>query len=299
MKFNLFIFCAFAFAIIACNQSATDKPTYLSNGYEYKMYFDKPGTPPLRGQVVTMDYEVIDDFGNVIDDSRVAPVKPAVVVPDERNKEMLSNPLLSLIELMSPGDSADVMVPIDSLPSPPQEFMQSKVITYRVKLLTVEDANDYRKRMHENRDAKKAAMLAQGERVKKQADSALAKYKDGSLAGRQVAKNQGMQVVVIDEGTGPKAEYGDRVFVHYYGYFEDGESFDNSYRTGRPLDFYIGKGGIIEGWSAGIPEIGEGGFGLLDIPAGLAYGSEGNPPVVPPNTDLLFYVIVDKVEKLR
>ncbi|NNE25828.1 MAG: hypothetical protein HKN09_03210, partial [Saprospiraceae bacterium] len=243
---NIYLFVTLAL-LVACNQQPSNKATYLSNGYEYKMHFDKPGTPPLRGQVVTMDYEVLDDFGNVIDDSRVAPVKPAVVVPEERNKEMLSNPLLSLIELLSPGDSADVMVPIDSLPSPPQEFMQSKVITYRVKLLTVEDANDYRKRMHEKRDAKKAEMEALGNRVKKQALTALEKYQSGTLAGRRISKNQGMQVVVVDEGTGPKAEYGDRVFVHYYGFFKDGKSFDNSYKAGRPFSFYIGKGGAIEG----------------------------------------------------
>ena len=284
---------------MACDQKTVGERKVLSNGYEYIMHLNVPGPPPSRGQVVTMDYEVIDDFGNIIDDSRTAPIKPAVVVPENRNKEMMSNPLLSLIELMSPGDSADVFVPIDSLPSPPQEFMQSKIITYRVKLLTVEEQDEYRRRMHNAQDAEKAAMAALGAKVEAQARAALEEYQEGTLAGRRVPKNQGMQVVVIDEGTGPKPEYGDRVFVHYFGFFKDGKTFDSSYKAGRPLSFYVGKGGIIEGWAAGIPEIGKGGYGILDIPASLAYGSEGNPPTIPPNTDLLFYVIVEKVEKLQ
>ncbi len=269
----------------------------LPNGYKYEIFQDETGIPAVPGMAVTMHLEIIDDFGNILDDSRSAPIIPSFVVPEANSGELQRNPLLSLVEILSPGDSAAVYVPIDSLPNPPQEFMQSKILTYKVKMITVENADDYRRKMHKKQDETQKLMAALGDAVEKEAALAISAYQEGSLQGRLVNKNLGMKVLVLNEGHGEKAAHGERVDVHYYGFFEDGSSFDNSYKVGKPYSLYIGKGGAIQGWMAGVPEVGEGGTAILDIPYQLAYGDQGNPPVIPPNTDLLFYIKVDKVYK--
>jgi FKBP-type peptidyl-prolyl cis-trans isomerase len=75
----------------------------------------------------------------------------------------------------------------------------------------------------------------------------------------------------------------------------DGTVFDESYKRGRPLDFVLGQGSVIRGWDVGIAGMKEGGKRRLIIPSDMAYGPEGNPPVIPPSAPLVFDVELVKV----
>jgi FKBP-type peptidyl-prolyl cis-trans isomerase len=90
-------------------------------------------------------------------------------------------------------------------------------------------------------------------------------------------------------GTGALAQAGDTVTVNYVGSFLDGQQFDNSYVTGRPIAFRIGAGQVIAGIEQGVVGMRVGGKRRLTIPASLAYGSQGRGPI-PPNTPLRFEV---------
>jgi FKBP-type peptidyl-prolyl cis-trans isomerase FkpA len=52
----------------------------------------------------------------------------------------------------------------------------------------------------------------------------------------------------------------------------------------------IGSTGAIAGFSQGVTGMKVGGRRRLVIPAALAYGSQGNPPRIPPNATLVFDV---------
>jgi len=291
---HLIYFCFLITVIFSCKENSNLR---LENGYEYKILTDISGSLPNATDVVMMDFEIIDVFGNTLDDSREANVRPTFQIPESRTSELNKNPLLSLIEIMSPGDSAEVYVPIDSLPNPPQEFKQSPMITYRVKMISVEDVISFNKRIKKENEDHLKLMNLLGAEVKNEAERSIEYFNNGSLKGRLVEKNQGMKVMVTNEGAGNKASYGDQVSVHYFGFFKDGTSFDNSYKAGKPFTFVLGKGGAIEGMMIGAAEVGEGGSAILDIPSGLAYGSAGNPPLIPPDADLVFYIKIDKVSK--
>ena len=78
-------------------------------------------------------------------------------------------------------------------------------------------------------------------------------------------------------GTGRAAAVGDTVFVDYTGIRSaDGLKFDSSYERDEPLDFPLGRGGVIKGWDDGLIGAQAGTVRRLDIPADLAYGD--NPP---------------------
>lgn len=91
-------------------------------------------------------------------------------------------------------------------------------------------------------------------------------------------------------GTGTEAKSGKLVSVHYTGTLVDGKKFDSSLDRGQPFDFKLGAGMVIKGWDQGIVGMKVGGKRRLEIPADLAYGARGFPPVIPPNSTLIFDV---------
>jgi len=94
----------------------------------------------------------------------------------------------------------------------------------------------------------------------------------------------------VTTGTGPAAEAGDTVSVHYTGTLTDGTKFDSSKDRGTPFIFTLGRGNVIEGWEKGIPGMQVGGVRKLTIPSDMAYGNQGVPGVIPGGATLLFEV---------
>lgn len=98
----------------------------------------------------------------------------------------------------------------------------------------------------------------------------------------------GIAYAIEEAGSGPAAEKGKTVFIHYEGSLLDGSLFDSSRARGdEPFHFTLGEGYVIPGWEQGIPAFREGDKGILLIPSLLAYGPRGVGPI-PPNTVLRF-----------
>ncbi|MGI8747156.1 MAG: FKBP-type peptidyl-prolyl cis-trans isomerase [Deinococcus sp.] len=100
----------------------------------------------------------------------------------------------------------------------------------------------------------------------------------------------GLQVEMLQEGSGPQAQKGQTVSVHYTGTLEDGQKFDSSHDRGQPIEFVLGSGQVIRGWDEGIASLRVGDRATLTIPAELGYGARGIPGVIPGGATLLFDV---------
>jgi FKBP-type peptidyl-prolyl cis-trans isomerase len=100
--------------------------------------------------------------------------------------------------------------------------------------------------------------------------------------------SKGVQIETIKEGTGAAPKPTDTVKVHYKGTLIDGTEFDSSYKRGEPISFPLNR--VIAGWTDGVQQIKVGGKSRLVIPAELAYGEEGSPPTIPPNSTLVFEI---------
>ena len=88
---------------------------------------------------------------------------------------------------------------------------------------------------------------------------------------------------------------GQLVTVHYIGKLTNGKQFDSS--VGRqPFSFKIGVGQVIKGWDEGVATMSLGEVATLTISPEYGYGSRGSPPVIPPNSVLLFQVQLLKID---
>ncbi len=110
------------------------------------------------------------------------------------------------------------------------------------------------------------------------------------VAGDGVKTDSGLQYWDVKVGTGQVANDGDRVKVHYTGWFTNGKKFDSTVDANQPYSFTLGKGEVIKGWDEGIAGMKVGGKRQLHIPPELAYGDAGYKTIVPPNATLIFDV---------
>lgn len=85
----------------------------------------------------------------------------------------------------------------------------------------------------------------------------------------------GMQHKVIQAGVenGATPAAGERVTVHYHGYFPNGEVFDSSYAKASPITHT--SNGFISGWNESLAEMSVCEARTLYVPADLAYGNSG------------------------
>jgi peptidylprolyl isomerase len=94
----------------------------------------------------------------------------------------------------------------------------------------------------------------------------------------------------LSVGSGTEATTGKTVSVHYTGTLTDGSKFDSSLDRGKPFEFQLGAGRVIKGWDQGVVGMKVGGKRKLTIPSELAYGARGFPPVIPPDSTLVFEI---------
>lgn len=106
-----------------------------------------------------------------------------------------------------------------------------------------------------------------------------------------------LQYADIVEGEGEQAQTGDQVEVKYVGAFwETGEEFDSSWSRGadETIAFGVCREGVVPGFSVAPTGMQVGGRRLVVLPPEFAYGAQGSPPTIPPDSTLVF--VIDLVE---
>ena len=98
----------------------------------------------------------------------------------------------------------------------------------------------------------------------------------------------GLYYSMFKEGTGKTPSPDSNVTIDYFGYFTDGEAFDQN------ENFEINLSEVIPGWVEGLQLFKEGGAGVLFIPAHLGYGIEDNGSI-PGGSVLIFDIQLNKV----
>lgn len=106
----------------------------------------------------------------------------------------------------------------------------------------------------------------------------------------------GLYYVEKKKGTGPVAEVGKTLVVHYTGTTIDGKIFDSSLQRGQTFSFVLGRGQVIPGWDEAFQFMKQGGEARFIIPSNLAYGKAGYSNLILPYSTLVFEVELVEVK---
>lgn len=153
-------------------------------------------------------------------------------------------------------------------------------------LLTREQADAEREQFIRQRQQSLEQQRVEDARINREEGEAFLAANAGR-DGVQVTES-GLQYRVIEEGDGARPAASDQVTVHYSGRLINGVEFDSSRARGEPATFGLGQ--VIPGWTEGLQLMREGGRYEFFIPSDLAYGEQGRPGPIGPNSTLIFDV---------
>lgn len=103
-----------------------------------------------------------------------------------------------------------------------------------------------------------------------------------------VKKPSGLVFVEEKAGSGANPKATDTVTVNYKGTLVDGTEFDSSYKRNEPATFRLDQ--VIKCWTEGLQMMKPGGKARLACPASIAYGDNGQGPLIKPGSTLSFEV---------
>ncbi|KAM4622528.1 peptidyl-prolyl cis-trans isomerase FKBP10 [Discoglossus pictus] len=107
-------------------------------------------------------------------------------------------------------------------------------------------------------------------------------------------KNDEIQITTIHKPSDCNRTVKDSDFVryHYNGTLLDGTYFDSSYSRSSTYDTYVGSGWLIKGMDQGLLGMCAGEKRKIIIPPYLGYGEKGYSTVIPPQSSLVFDVLL-------
>ncbi len=246
-------------------------------GLMYAIVTEGQGASPKPGDTVSILFTGSLPDGKVWD-SVTDRNKPRTMALNVR--ETLPG-LVEGISLMKPGGKAKFIVPPLLAYGPGARLDKTippdSTLIFDVELLEVKTAEQM------------AAASAQEEQ------EFIAKIE--AETGKKFEKTaSGLMYLKLTEGNGPAVTPTSKVRAHYTGWLLNGTKFDSSVDRGQPIPVDLSRGGVIPGWIEGLKLMKLGDKWKFVIPPELAYGRAGRPPVIPPNSALVFDIEVVGVE---
>ncbi len=294
LKGTISQFSGLCLVLLLLNACQTEpKETKTQSGFTYIHHVKNNGPTPKEGEEAEFHVD-LRNHEKVINTSRSQGRPARAIIPTMEQIAKTPSPIVDALLLMSVGDSLTVMQSTDSLPNKPPQFADSPLIYFDVVLSGIKSKEEIEKERAEQAAQVEIAKARESE-VAATTTGLLTSYKANKLGDKLQSTGTGLKYTVIEEGTGPQAEVGKLVNVHYYGMTTDGNEFDNSFKRGSAYPVPVGRGQVIKGWDEGIPLFKEGTKAVLFIPHELGYGEAGSPPNIPPRAELVFYVEIEKV----
>lgn len=292
MKANAFWLFLIAGALfVAGCQGEVSKKT--PSGFDVIFHTQNDGPKPQANEWIYFIYSIsVND--SLVDSWKEGMPRQRMKMPAEVSNTTDGFFALEAFQMMAKGDSVTLKVPASSLPPGLPPFIKpTDILVYTFKIDDIKDEAGYQADLTKEREQmeKDRAQFVQKEQeIKAIADKVVADFKAGANKSEVKTTASGLKYIIHEEGSGALPQQGQTVEAHYYGTLGDGQSFDNSYKRGEPISFSLGMGQMIKAWDEAFALFKQGTKATLVVPPSLGYGEQGSPPVIPPNTDLYFYV---------
>jgi FKBP-type peptidyl-prolyl cis-trans isomerase FkpA len=294
MKLRIIVIIAGIFMLASCAQDAAEEMT--SGGFKYKLMSEGGAEKAKDGEYVffhvNMKADDVEQFN-----SRTNGQESMIQLKEQPNTNIITGALQEVLMTAAVGDSIVLMVPTDSLKNlgfPPNDT--TKVLYYNIRVTDILDEENYNTKISSERaeaESKAAVVRARLPEIEQFVDETYRYIASGKAGDNIQTTASGLQYIMHEEGTGEQLKEGDVASVHYYGILKsNGNVFDNSWKRGEELQFQIGAGQVIRGWDEGVALLRGGSKATLIIPYELGYGAQGNPPSIPAESDLIFYIEV-------
>lgn len=111
-----------------------------------------------------------------------------------------------------------------------------------------------------------------------------------SFAGEPTELEEGITIRDVIMGTGPEATEGQNAVINYLAELPDGTAIANTFNTGDLQVVPLNDDPMLSGLRKAIVGMKVGGVRRVELAPEHAFGPEGNPPMVPPDTDVIFEV---------
>jgi FKBP-type peptidyl-prolyl cis-trans isomerase len=294
--------------LISCNQYEK-----TGSGFAYKITSKGSKNKISQGKIIKYNIELkLVEKDTILQTTKGK--LPAYLLVD--SARMIKYFFTEIVTQCAEGDKIDFNLSVDSLknkkmiPDYDKLFTKGSTVHGKVEIIKVfaseKEANDdYAKEMAVEQQRRQKDMEKEIAAQQKRADSlkpAQIKELQDYLKKNNITAQQtpeGMFVEIQNPGTGPKADSGKVAAVLYRGTLLNGSFFDGNMGAGaksnEPYPVTIGQHGVIPGWEIGLKYLAKGGKARFFIPAILAYGEQGNPPVIPANAGLVFEIEVKDV----
>ncbi len=302
MKPILFIPFLFLLFLFSCQSDQLDRKT--SSGYHYLLHQKGEGPHANPGDYVYYHARMYYQ-GKVQQDSRTIGSQPFYMIPvKEDQQSTAAGSLIAIQEVLkelSVGDSVTVDIPVDQIPGNIRGFNPGDTIFYDIVITDIKTQEEYeagRRAVIQQRLEKIRDLKGRAPQIEDSLAEIAKKYQSGQLDDSLQSTPQGLRYMIIEEGSGARADTGTYATVYYAGaLMRDGQVFENAFDKGSPYSFTVGQARAIKGWEIGLPKFRQGGKGYLFVPPNLAYGAEGKGSI-PPGAELVFYIELDEVIRL-
>lgn len=250
-----------------------------SSGLYYRFYVqNQEGKAPAPGDILTLNYQ----YG--LKDTILFNAKEyggEALIPVPFDTANYPADLFEALSMMKVGDSAGFVIKPeeffrkslrkDTIP----DFVKGKDLFFEIRLLKSVSIEEFRL------EVEKEIMLR-----KENEPSEIGKYLEKYNLKVKPDKS-GLYFIPLSPGTGPNAQNGDMVTVHFIISHLDGRQIFSTYLENQPAEFELGKPFDTKGMSEGILQMNQGSRAKLIIPSALAFGERGRGGIIEPYTPLI------------
>lgn len=282
--------------LAACGSDNGRKMT--DSGYEYEIVRKGDGVAiPMESYVFF--HMSLSQKDSVIQSTTTTGRASVLKLMEDNKSYGQLEALVDLMATLSKGDSLKFYFPVDSFDQIPPGFDQfTEPMVYHVGITDVMDEEQFKvfsQEMQAELEKEREVVRARFPEVEAMANDNWKTLKAGGFDDKIQRTSSGLGYIIHEQGDGPIPARGEQVSVHYYGMLDaDAKMFDSSFKMGQPYQFPLGVGQVIQGWDEGLLLFPKGTKATLLIPAALGYGAAGSPPMIPENSDLIFYVELEK-----
>ncbi|HEY9177234.1 MAG TPA: FKBP-type peptidyl-prolyl cis-trans isomerase [Flavipsychrobacter sp.] len=260
--------------------------TTTQSGISYKILKDAKGEQYAKeGDYVSVHIKTIFEDSLIFSskkDRGGEPVTFPVALP------RFNGDLSEALTLLTPGDSAIFLVPVDTLRANKQTMQpwmkDGKSIIYAIEMVSIKTAEEVAK----EREAK----AKEGSNTQEDDEKLIKYFKKNKLNPQRTSS--GLYYMITETTDNEQPLSGQTVTVNYTGKLMDGTVFDSNqlpeFNHVQPFSFKLGRGQVIRGWDEGIALLKKGEKATLFIPSYLAYGDRSPSPKIPPHSILIFEV---------